>query len=158
MKEILFRGKSKRDSDSGEWVYGYLVPYFDIREYEDGYGDYFGKAITPGHLSCMEVEVDPKSIGQYIGMKDEDGVKIFEGDVVAYRHKDWIENEVGQVLYMEEGEYPAFDLYGHTSDCNMLSMLKSSGDYRYKVIGNLYDDDENGLVWKLGEAFNEDEE
>lgn len=66
MREILFRGK---ESNSGKWVYGYLWSKRTI-----------GVASFVGNVD--EVVVDPSTVGQYTGLTDKNGVKIFEGDVV----------------------------------------------------------------------------
>ena len=72
MREILFRGKR---IDNGEWVQGYPCRYGWIGKEKD--------YIIPDYASALyTAEIDPETIGQYTGIVDKYGMKIFEGDIV----------------------------------------------------------------------------
>lgn len=58
MREILFRGKRK---DNGEWVYGFYTCVDELC------------FISLSQTYIDKVEVDPKTVGQYIGTNDKDG-------------------------------------------------------------------------------------
>ena len=77
MREILFRG---RRYDNGEWVCGSLLTYAD--------GSCFICCeIYPGKLN--KLQVDPATVGQYTGLENQSGQKIFEGDICDFSIFDY---------------------------------------------------------------------
>jgi hypothetical protein len=127
MREILFRGKRK---DNGEWVYGdygrgidgntYIKTLWPVDEtpddnYEDNWTIY---------------AVIPETVGQYTGLKDKNGVKIFEGDIVHYDENE----DPGAVEYLSAG-------FG-IGRWNLGFYISTTSDKDLEVIGNIHDNPE----------------
>jgi hypothetical protein len=71
MREMLFRGKRK---DNGEWVYGYYYVSANIH--------YITISYSEMEYDLDNWEVDENSVGQFTGVYDKNGNKVFEGDIV----------------------------------------------------------------------------
>lgn len=129
MREILFRGKTK---ETHEWVYG-------------GYCKMDGRCFIVKSIRYSDnsqswgmFEVDPKTVGQFIGLHDMNGKMIFEGDVVQYYSQTL--NELSPCK--SAVEYGVFNcscggVYGWEFDNDDIREYEY-----YKVTGNIFDNEE----------------
>ena len=116
MRDIEFRGKSK---DNGDWVLG----TFD--------------------LNFIKHKVIPETIGQYTGLKDENGKKIFEGDIIEFSYDVFVGNfdtfiAKGKVVF-EEGAFYVKCLENERGTKDETYLLYSINIDTIEVIGNIYD-------------------
>lgn len=130
LREIKFGGKSIYDV---EWLYGSL-----IKIEEDRY------AIIPD-LNDIEIgnsigiyEVDPITIGQFTGLRDKNGIEIYEGDIIRWRRdgKLYLVKFYAGMFYasveeLNKGVYGGFPLH-------VLTENEEDG-YECEVCGNIYD-------------------
>ena len=136
MREIKFRGKR---TDNGEWVEGY---------YCKSYGRHNGYIYDYHSIYDYELgehyEVIPETVGEYTGLPDKNGKKIWEGDIVkhynnAFQDRVDVKTNIYEVKYHEKYCY----FYLARKQNNLLF----DGNWSYylkeiEVIGNIHDNSE----------------
>lgn len=120
MREILFRAK---DCTNQKWAYGwyFYTPEFTLSQHN-----------IMNDKDWMNVKtVIPETVGQYTGLKDKNGKKIFEGDILLTNL-----HCIAKVVWDES----AWCIIGNgwkTSDC-----ISDYDERKFEVIGNIFDNPE----------------
>ncbi len=131
MREILFRGKTL----SGKWVEGIYSPYnWDIDLVRENKPQIIilseNKDDIDDGLWC---DIIPETAGQYTGLTDKNGVKIFEGDIVT-GYFDY-EKIIGYIFYGGNAHF-------FIQRDGILGIGLDNADCWLEVIGNIYDNPE----------------
>lgn len=128
-REILFRGKRL---DNGEWVEGNLVVKKDPLLKTDYC---FILAQGKGDSFVTWHKVDPSTVGQYTGLTDKNGKRIFEGDIVEGCDFTPEDGGYGVVGY-DDG---AFEITGNNIEG---TFHENYWGVDLEVIGNIHDNPE----------------
>lgn len=141
MREILFRGK---DRDSDCWGQGYYIRLHD-RKGNVSHRIYPGYAETDrGYFYPDWYEVDPETVGQYTGLTNKSGTKIFEGDIGRYKQTDGAKRNgkpiicIGKVVYNAKTASFAVESEDEVG-CNYFDYFPIKD---FDVIGNIHDNPE----------------
>lgn len=137
-REHLFRGKRK---DNGEWVAGHLLRYEDGRaRIVPSQTDIFCYENDENIIQTIAFEVIPETVGEWTGLRDKNGKRIFEGDIVkttkygkVIGHSNVNDYDIFQIVYEPAvfrltNNHRGFNLVGNPDD--------------YEVISNIYDNPE----------------
>ena len=135
MREILFRGQTRKKGQKvwmggtpvdGQWVYGGVL---------QGIGDfsviYGGKNANDLHEDFQKWCVYTDTLGQFTGLTDKNGKKIFEGDIVDILHNGVYE------CYWDEGNFE----YGFKNETESFGIAYAEYN-SIVVIGNIHDNPE----------------
>ena len=129
MMEILFRGKR---THNGEWVYGDFVRGNERKSLRDSIFVYDSET-----QSFNDYEINPSTLGQYTGLTDKNGKRIFEGDIAkVLQGKD---KDIAYVGF----ENGAFMLYPKTGNIYERTLWEYwYNDWDVEVVGNITDNPE----------------
>ena len=131
MREILFRGKTS----DGEWVEGDVLQ----TRYHSGHIEY---QIMPQTPVSSAVPVLPETVGQYTGLTDRNGKRIFEGDICKFKRFNDV--HIGKVVFnVTTASFimwyqPIVGAYGEKATQKMLLSVCDN----IEGIGNMHDNPE----------------
>ena len=126
-REILFRGKR---ANTKEWIYGDVQQNVDavkIREQEQSI-----------QRIAKSFVVIPETVGQFTGLTDIHGVKIFEGDIIE-AHFDELFPDLATTLVVVWSDYGWF---GRDMEGNVDSLERKWVSDFFEIIGNIHDNPE----------------
>ena len=133
MREILFRAK---DEASNKWVYGYYV------HLPSAAGSVHIMQVPAGNPDENNTTyyIIPETVGEYTGVTDKNGKKIFEGDIISYFDRDFLNSEV--VFYKNAFMFRFISEYVQKIRQQKYDLIFQNVSICGKVIGNIHDNPE----------------
>ena len=120
MPDLLCRGKC---SVTKELIYGVhcIIPLKNLLQLKDSL-----------------YQVDPETVGQFIGMTDKNDKKIFEGDILSAHLDDLFPEEESRLLVkFHDGAFRGWNLR-----CKMWDDLDNKFVKKFEIVGNMHDNPE----------------
>lgn len=139
MREILFRGQTRRKGEKvrmdgtpveSNWVYGGVL---------QGTGDHSIIYQTEPDIEKKVVYTD--TLGQFTGLTDKNGTKVFEGDIVKFKHGGEFDKEIYYRNYAVEfiNTYVTYGLRLRNGSIHFPFKKATALQHDAEVIGNIYD-------------------
>lgn len=136
MREILFRARTISEDeymDSGEWIEGFYTCFNgDEHRIYTGYSETDCGDHYPDWFNVI-----PETVGQYTGLTDKNGKRIFDGDIVTGLFLFGL--SVNAVVTFKDG---AFGLEWYRGNVKTFDAFTSICNVEHEVIGNIHDNPE----------------